>query len=142
VLSSLSPLRRLVAGLERRTGSPVRQRLRQHQTWLKQAKVEEIVRLYKAGSSVRALADQFGVRRVTISGHLERHGVPRRVVQAKLSDRDIQRAGTLYREGLSLAAVAKNFDVDPKTVARAFQRTGITTRPGQGGPPRKAARPR
>lgn len=111
--------------------------LEQHQTWLKPAQVQELVEAYQAGATLRELSARFGLHERTVSAHLERHGVERRVSRPKLSCADIERAAELYRSGLSWAAVAEQFDVDPKPIGRWLKRAGVPMRPKQGGLPSK-----
>ena len=114
--------------------------LEQHQTWLKPEQVQELVDAYVGGAPVRELAARFGTERRTVSAHLERNGIERRVNRAKLSSADIEQAAELYCAGLSLASVAERFDVDPKTSGTWLKRAGVAMRPRQGGLPAKTAR--
>ena len=58
--------------------------------------INELVQGYKDGQTVYALADRFGIHRVTVSAHLHRHGVQLR--RQGLNPPDITRAQLLYAE--------------------------------------------
>ena len=121
--------------VESATRAVKRRRLIQDQVRLHDDQIAELVGLYRDGSSVRELAARFRINRKTVSIHLERCGVPRRVVQAKLSADDIRRAAELYRSGLSLVSVGEDLGVNAKTASKALHRVGVTMRPRQGGLP-------
>lgn len=46
------------------------------QTFLTDAEVDELVAVYEAGATLRGLAKQFHIHRVTVAAHLARCGVP------------------------------------------------------------------
>jgi hypothetical protein len=102
------------------------------QTRLRSAVVDELVRTYQDGSSVRQLAATFSISRTTVLAHLEKRGVPRRVQHRKLTDEDVRAAADLYGHGLSLTAVGQQFRVDAQTVRKEFSRAGVVTRPRRG----------
>jgi DNA-directed RNA polymerase specialized sigma24 family protein len=88
--------------------------------------IAELVQGYKDGQTVYALADRFGIHRVTVSAHLHRHGVQLR--RQGLSPLDVTHAQLLYAQGWSLARIGTRLTVDAHTVRRALKATGIRMR--------------
>lgn len=39
--------------------------------------LDDLIEAYQAGATISQLADEFGIHRTTVAGHLDRHGVPR-----------------------------------------------------------------
>jgi len=99
---------------------------------LERSEVDELVALYEAGLSLRAIARMLGVRHQTVADHLAQRRIPRRIIQPKLSGPGIVEAARHYEQGDSLATVARRLDVDAATVRRAFLRAGVTIRPRRG----------
>lgn len=81
---------------------------------------------YKEGSTTYDLAEEFGCRRDTVSGHLKRAGV--RLRRDGLLPEEIPRAIRLYESGLSLSAVAEQFKVTGDTVAMRLRERGVRIR--------------
>jgi len=82
---------------------------------------EEISQLldgYRGVLTVYELADRFAIHRETVSGVLNREGVPRR--RRPLTDTQIAKASALYGKGMSHAQVAAELGCDPSTVWRAL----------------------
>ena len=94
--------------------------------------IDDLVEAYQAGAAISQLAVEFGIHRTTVSGHLDRHGIPRHSEQTAWDDETLDEAAELYATGLSLAAVANRFGVDPQTVANRFRRAVIPIRPRRG----------
>lgn len=69
---------------------------------------------YRAGRSLRELAETLGVHHRTIAAHLQQLGIPRRVNQRKMIAEDVSGASRRYEEGASLATLAAVFNVDPR----------------------------
>jgi len=90
---------------------------------------DRLVQAYLAGSSVRLLAAEFQINRHTVSAHLERHGIARRVQKQKLTDQQVAAVIDLYASGWSLVRVGEHFDVNAETVRRALLAAGIVPRP-------------
>ena len=112
-------------GATRRLTAPVQRRL-------SPTEVAAIADKYQNGRSLSQLAQEFGVHRRTVAGHLERLGIARRMNQPKLPPTDIERAASQYQTGVSLATVGKNLNVDASTVQRALKRSGVAIRPRPG----------
>ena len=72
---------------------------------LRPADVDNLVDAYRAGATVRELAERYGVHRVTIGRNLQARGVSTR--QPALSASDVPRAARLYESGWSLAKIAE-----------------------------------
>jgi len=64
------------------------------QTFLTDAEVDELVAVYQAGATLRGLAKQFHVHRLTAAAHLARRGVPLR--RADLDAAQTKEAARLY----------------------------------------------
>jgi len=94
--------------------------------------VEELVARYEDGATIRVLAHDFAIHKHTVSAHLERQGIPRRVSVRKLAPADHAEAVRLYEHGLSLVSVAEQLKVNPSTVMRELQRAGVSTRARNG----------
>ena len=88
--------------------------------------IAELVQGYQDGQTVYALADHFGIHRVTVSAHLHRHGVQLR--RQGLNPFDVTHAQRLYAEGWSLARIGTRLNVDAHTVRRALKVTGVRMR--------------
>jgi transposase-like protein len=102
---------------------------------LSNADVDDLVRAYRAGSSIDSLAARLGVNRTTIISHLDRRGIERRRSVRKMTDRSVRQAAKSYAAGESLVQVASQFGVDARTLAREFRRAGVPIRPRRGWPP-------
>jgi AraC-like DNA-binding protein len=98
---------------------------------LSQGDVDELAHLYQE-ASIDALIRRYGVHRTTIIAHLDRRGVPRRLVGRKMTDPLVTQASERYSEGLSLADVASEFGVHARTLAREFRRAGTPIRGRRG----------
>jgi hypothetical protein len=66
---------------------------------------DDLVARYEAGSTVDALAREFGIHRTTVMAHLERRGIPRRSPR-KLTDSLVTEEAQRYRGGNSLDQIA------------------------------------
>ena len=90
--------------------------------------INHLIEAYQAGATINQLAAEFGIHRTTVTGHLDRHGVPRHSEQTAWDDEILKQAAELYATGVSLADVADRFGVDPQTVANRFRRGAIPIR--------------
>jgi hypothetical protein len=75
---------------------------------------------------VRDLAKKFGIHRLTVTAHLQRHSVGLR--QSGLEPVEVQAAASLYLQGWSLARLGEKYGVDSTTVWRAMRAAGVTMR--------------
>jgi transposase-like protein len=105
----------------RRLSNPVQHRL-------SPADIEQLIHMYRAGGSIKALARRYDVHRTTVMSQLARSGINARRNVRKLTDESVTLAATQYAAGASLAAVASAFGVHERTLAREFRRAGVATR--------------
>lgn len=103
------------------------------QTFLTDAEVDELVAAYKAGATLRGLAKQLHIHRLTTAAHLSRRGVP--VRRAGLDSVQTKEAARLYQAGWTLVQLSRRFEVDAQTVRRTIARQAVAIRPG--GRPRR-----
>jgi hypothetical protein len=80
-------------------------RSRQRQRRLSVTEVAELIKEYESQVPVGDLAKKFGVHRLTVTAHLQRHGVELR--QVGLAPEDITTAALLYGQGWSLARLGE-----------------------------------
>jgi transposase-like protein len=110
-------------GCERVEPAPKRRR----RNW--NASRGDVVRLYEAGRSIRAVAAELGMHQREVWRQLSLAGVsrrPRGTAGVVLSRRRLE---CLYvRDGLSVAEVARRFDVTKEVVNRNIARHGIPRR--------------
>ncbi len=67
------------------------------QTFLTDSEVDELVAAFEAGATLRGLAKQFHIHRLTAAAHLARRGVP--VRQRGLDSAQTKEAAQLYQAG-------------------------------------------
>ena len=94
--------------------------------------IDALIGLYRAGSSIDALARRYEIHRTTVIHHLDQSGVARRRVVRKMTDELVALAAARYEQGRSLAAVASEFGVHQRTLARELSRAGISIRARRG----------
>ena len=99
---------------------------------LSPADIDDLISTYQAGATISQLANEFGIHRTTVTGHLDRNGIPRHHDQTVWDDGLLRQAAKLYATGLSLADVADQFGIDAQTVANRFRRAGVSVRPRRG----------
>jgi hypothetical protein len=85
-----------------------------------------LINEYEKQSSVKELAQRFGIHRLTVTALLRRHGVERR--RSGLTSKDIPTAAAFYEQGWSCARLGERFDVDSTTVWRALRSAGVAMR--------------
>jgi lambda repressor-like predicted transcriptional regulator len=89
--------------------------------------VAELSKEYEqGGASVKELAQQFGIHRVTVTAHLHRNGVEFR--RSGIAQEDILTAARLYDQGWSLMKLGAKYGVDSTTVWRALRAAGVVMR--------------
>jgi DNA-binding MarR family transcriptional regulator len=108
---------------------------KQVQHRLRQEEEAELIARYQDGDTVYVLAERFKLHRQTVSGVLERHGIPRRY--NKLTGKDLDLAVQLYTEGTSLDVVGERLGVEASTVSRALRKAEVTIRARVGGSRRR-----
>jgi predicted DNA-binding protein (UPF0251 family) len=98
----------------------------QTQVRLSPDRAKELTTAYRAGKTIKELAQRYGVHRATVSSLLRRLGVEQR--QVGLTDAQVAEAFRLYREGSSLARLAERYAVDDMTVRRYLLLAGCVMR--------------
>jgi hypothetical protein len=93
---------------------------------LQPLQVDEVVRRYLAGATLKELGKQYQLNRTTISELLEQRGVQRRY--RSLSVDQVAEAIKLYKSGLSLVRVGEVLQVNSGTVWQALKRKGVALR--------------
>lgn len=91
------------------------------QTFLTPSEVSRLVKDYKDGTGVARLAEAYGIHRSTVSAHLNRRGVIRRV--PGLGAEEAAEAVRLHEQGLSLRAIARAMGVGRRHVTQAVRST-------------------
>ncbi|MGH3926416.1 MAG: hypothetical protein ACRDTT_26730, partial [Pseudonocardiaceae bacterium] len=99
---------------------------------LKPAQVEALVAGYQAGKTMKELAAEFGINRLTVSTHVRRAGV--RTRRGGLDEEQAVEATRLYEAGWSSGKLAERFNVSADNVLKAVRDAGVTIRPRRGGP--------
>ena len=97
---------------------------------LKDDQVAKLCRAYKAGTSRRQLAEDFGIAPKTVTAILRRQGVKTR--WRKLADTDVDEAERLYAQGMSLARVGERLGVTDCAVRYQLRKRGIRMRDSHG----------
>ncbi len=69
------------------------------QRGLSPADIDDLIAAYQAGGSINTLAVEFGIHRTTVTGHLDRHGVPRHLEQTEWDAEILTEAAELYAAG-------------------------------------------
>ena len=95
--------------------------------------LDQVLELYRLGTSTYKLAHHFGTDRHTITGHLRRGGVTLRSRQ-KLTPQLTEQAKQLYAEGQSLAVIGKQIGLTPTAIGDALKREGVKLRDRHGRP--------
>jgi predicted DNA-binding protein YlxM (UPF0122 family) len=107
--------------------------VRQVHVRLGRKQIDGLVQNYDSGPTVDELAEDYGINRTTVMGHLRREGVETRRKNRRLSDKQVRRAVEIYeKEEFSLESVAEALGVKSKTIRREFIRAGVERRrPGR-----------
>ena len=88
------------------------------QTFLTSAEIDGLVDEYLSGATVAELAAKYKVHRATVSKHLTREGVTRRM--PGLQGWDAAEAVRLFREGESLRGISRSLSVGRALVRRTL----------------------
>lgn len=99
---------------------------------LKPTQVNALIAGYQLGKTMKELAAEFGVNRLTVSAHLRRAGVPIR--RCGLDHDQADEAVRLYKAGWSSRCLAARFGVSADTVLKALRSAKVSIRPRRGGP--------
>jgi transposase-like protein len=106
---------------------------KQVQKRLTAGELEAFSTAYRAGSSIRELAQFFKINRTTVHAHVDTLGLPRRY--PRLAPTDVNEAAQLYQAGKSLIAIGRHLGVAGDTVALALRRAGVEIRKRRGSKP-------
>lgn len=104
--------------------------LKQRQTRLSDARVQEMVAGYQSGSTVYELAAQFGCHRKTVSNLLKTRGIALRM--GSMTDEQISEAVALYESGLSLAKISMRLGFNDNTIRLRLVERGVRMRDSHG----------
>jgi transposase-like protein len=92
--------------------------------------VDSLVDAFRSGTTIRALAAEYGVHRTTVAGHLRGRGIDTR--PPGLHPDDVPRAVELYQDGWSLQRIAEKFGCNPTTVYRRLLEVEVPMRDPHG----------
>ena len=98
------------------------------QTFLTEAQIDEVVKLYKSGTSMEKIAQEFRAHRRTIAAHLTRRGRPIGRYR-RIPPEDREEASELYKRGMTLAEVGSRYGVSQAAARTAVRATGAAIRP-------------
>ena len=88
--------------------------------------IDDLAEAYKAGTSIKDLADEFEIDRSTLMKHLKGMDIPRRY--PALDPAQSEEACRLYQSGLTSTEVGNLFRVSADTVLRTLRRSGVEVR--------------
>jgi DNA-binding CsgD family transcriptional regulator len=86
---------------------------------LKPPQIEALVAGYEAGKTMKELAVEFDINRLTVSGHLLRAAV--QIRKGGLDDEEMVEVSHLYDAGWSSGRLAERNDVSADTVLKALR---------------------
>ncbi|MGN6330334.1 MAG: helix-turn-helix domain-containing protein [Motilibacteraceae bacterium] len=92
--------------------------------------IGELIADYRAGATVFALGEKFGIDRRTVGKILTRNGV--KTKHPGLTGADVTQAAQLYDDGWSLARIGERLGVTATTVHRRLRERGVTMPPTTG----------
>jgi hypothetical protein len=122
LLSLIADARRCQTPSGNRNEQPLQNRVRR----VPDDEVAEQVSAYQDGDSTYALARRFGIRRVTVTTHLERHGVERRANRCVQLDPATR--GSILDLGKSqwpVRKIAVQLGLTERVVGRALDDAGV-----------------
>jgi len=88
--------------------------------------IDDLAEAYKAGKSIKELADEFEIDRSTVLKKLQLVDMPRRY--PALDPEQCEQVCRLYEGGLNSTEIGQMFDVSAETVLRTLRRIGIKIR--------------
>jgi DNA-directed RNA polymerase specialized sigma24 family protein len=88
--------------------------------------IDDLVEAYKAGTSIKDLADQFEIDRSTVLKKVQGMGIRRR--HPALDPEQCEDVCRLYDGGLNSTEIGQMLDVSADTVLRALRRARIRIR--------------
>jgi transposase-like protein len=99
---------------------------------LTQAQVKDLIEAYLLGATIKDLAAEHDIHRVTVMDHLRRNEIPRRSDSIRWTPEQLVEVSDLYREGNSIRVLGERYGLDPSTVAKRLKRAGVQLRPRRG----------
>jgi transposase-like protein len=99
---------------------------------LNQLQVEALIEAYRLGATIKDLAVEHGIHRVTVMEHLRRNEIPTRSDSMRWSTEQLIEVTELYHHGNSIRVLGERYGLDPSTVARRLKRSGVQLRPRRG----------
>jgi len=121
--------------VEARDGSEVQRPAGQLVRRLQLEEIDELTRAHEAGTTVRQLAESFGLHKETARAHLARAGITHRPgCTARHDEAEEPIACRLHTQGLSLKQVGALLRVTDNTVLTVLRKHGVQTR-RRGHPP-------
>ncbi|MET9267020.1 hypothetical protein [Amycolatopsis sp. NPDC004079] len=112
--------------LEDSTAAPPPRKALRTARQLRPAEIDELVVKFRNGATIRELAKEFGIYRVTVGQHLRSRGVDTRNLALK-SD-DVTAAAKLYLAGWSIGQLAERYKVGNETVRGRLIAAGVKLR--------------
>jgi DNA-directed RNA polymerase specialized sigma24 family protein len=88
--------------------------------------IDDLAEAYKAGTSIKDLADRFGIDRSAILKKLQGLDIPRRY--PALDPEQCEEVCRLYEGGLNSSEIGQVFDVSADTVLRILRRASVVIR--------------
>lgn len=102
---------------------PLVRRIETAQTFLTAAEIDNLIGDYLGGASINHLAQQYGIHRATVFGHLRRRNTPRRRVGLDVDEG--AEAVRLFRGGVSMRAISRSLGVGRKAVRTCLVAAGV-----------------
>lgn len=99
---------------------------RQIQRRLTAEQGDQLLSEYRAGASMKDLANQWRLHRTTVAAHLRQAGVALR--RRGVPDAQLSEAVRLYSEGGSCQRLAERYHCDDETVRQALKGAGVRLR--------------
>lgn len=99
---------------------------------LSDLQVKTLIDTYQSGTTIKDLAAEYGIHRVTVMEHLRRNEIPRRSDSKRWTPEQLVEVTDLYHEGNSIRVLGQRYRLDPSTVAKRLKRAGVQLRPRRG----------
>jgi transposase-like protein len=99
---------------------------------LDEPQIKVLIEAYQLGATVKDLAVEHGIHRVTVMEHLRRNGIRTRSDLMRWAPEQLEEATDLYRAGESVRVLGERYGLDPSTVAKRLKRAGVKLRPRRG----------
>lgn len=90
--------------------------------------VNDMVKRFRAGQTVKDISAALGVHRATVAKHLEKRGITERRQARRLSVEEVDQMVELYQAGQSLATIGKQFGVHHDAVRYRLRQKSVAMR--------------